>query len=70
MRDLVSGDWNVDTLMILTSKEHMAEVLALAWTWDAAQVESLHDEEVAYRLGVFPPGDQKILRVWWDYGKF
>lgn len=65
LRDISGGDWNVDTLMILSSGKNDGELELLAKSWEADEVDWLSDEEADRLLGSSPSWS-KVLRVWWD----
>ena len=65
LRDLPDGEWNVDTLYILSSGEDDAALESLALVWEADEVSWLPDDEASPRLGWWP-ASKRVLRCWWD----
>jgi hypothetical protein len=65
LRDLPDGEWNVDTLYVLSSGEDDAALEQLARAWNADEVSWLGEEDAARLLGESPP-EHRVLVVWWD----
>lgn len=65
LRDIDSGYWSIDTLMILSSGKDDDKLELLAKSWSADEVDWLSEEEAADKLGSWPT-KKRVLRVWWD----
>jgi hypothetical protein len=68
LRDLPHGDWNVDTLYILTSNQQNAEKLAeIFCTRSWGGMIDIHTDpgDVDSAIGGCEPG-QAIVAIWWD----
>ena len=59
LRDIPDNYWNVDTLFILAAEGKEEELMDLAKSWDADEVNWM----IKPSLG---GGDGKVLSVWWD----
>jgi len=59
LRDIADNYWNVDTLFILAAEGKEEELMDLAKSWDANEVNWM----IKPNLG---GGDGKVLSVWWD----
>jgi hypothetical protein len=65
LRDLPDGDYNVDTLYILSSGKDDNHLLAVAEGWPSDEVSWLSDDAAGKFLGCFP-ATGRVLRLWWD----
>ena len=65
LRDLPYGEWNVDTLYVLSSGQDDLALERLAAQWKADEVRWMSEDEAAQHLGESPP-QRRILVVWWD----
>jgi len=68
LRDLPHGEWNVDTLYILTRSKAMADKLAQIFNvrkWGGMVSVYADHEDVDNALGGAEPG-QAIVAIWWD----
>lgn len=69
LRDLPAGEWNVDTLFVLTKTLDKAKLLAQIAEdeeWEADDVVVYdNQEELKEKLGTSHP-DSFIVSVWWD----
>ena len=74
LRDLAGGYHHYDTLYILTDQEHAADLIALAHTWGADEVDICAGDDWADRwvnleMALGKPGAKNpnvVIRVWWD----
>lgn len=65
LRDMQFGEWNVDTLFILSSGKDDRRLEELAQTWRANEIGWLPDEQFD-RIRFKTMIDQRVLRIWWD----
>lgn len=66
LRDVASGFWNADTLMLLTTSEHAHRLAVLVCRWGADDVRWLEEAETARRLGRSAADGLQVLQVRWD----
>lgn len=65
LRDIKDGNWNVDTLYILSSGVDDEQLEVLAGSWHPDEVSWLTEEEALDLLGDDADAGT-VLRVWWD----
>lgn len=70
LRDIENGCWNVDTLMITPVKGKEMELIQLAHTWGADEVDWIGGEDACKMFGSYSTEQQanpyQVLRLWWD----
>ena len=74
LRDIAAGYWNVDALFVLPAPGREDELLALAQTWRADEVDWCDPTDASFvsynspKIGESFVGAkvEKMLRVWWD----
>jgi len=67
LRDIERDFWNTSSMFILAESGKESELLALAQTFKADEVDFLDRETTSRALGVSSAGyDPKVLRLWWD----
>lgn len=66
LRDIGEGDWNVDTLFVLTTPKREAELESIASNWCADETNFERGDGASRLLGLWGGEPQSILRVWWD----
>ena len=64
LRDLGQGDWNVDTLYVLSSGANDRLLRKLAHRWHADVVNWVSGAAAGRLLG--ESASARILEVWWD----
>lgn len=65
LRDISDDRWNVDTLFLLPQDGKADELMQLAETWGADEIDWIEGREADNLLGV-GGYNRRILRVWWD----
>lgn len=65
LRDMASGAWNVDTVMILSSQKDDTRLELVAERWDPDEVRWVEGREASELLGEFP-SRERILSVWFQ----
>lgn len=70
LRDISQSHWNVDTVYIIPVKGKEDELMKLAKTWRADEVNWMKGREACTFLGSWSMLDEKnnkhVLTVWWD----
>ena len=67
LRDLSVNRWSTDTLFILAADDASANRLKeLGEQWLADSVDIRGEEATGRELGIFPPGNRRIVEMWWD----
>ena len=64
LRDMKSGRFNGDTLYIIIVPGKENELLELAKTWGADEIDVIPKDKLFTLLGTNSP--MQLLRVWWD----
>lgn len=67
LRDLSANGWSTDTLFILAADDASANRLKeFGEQWLADSVDIRGEEATGRELGIFPPGNRRIVEMWWD----
>jgi len=69
LRDLADGQWNVDTLYLLSVEGREMELWSLAETWGADGLQWIGGDDAGELLGQWGSGLNsafQILAAWWD----
>ena len=67
LRYLRADRWAVDSLLILTTKEHLDALKArIKEHWRADEIEVVDREEVRWCMGLNVADNDVVLYLWWD----
>lgn len=70
LRDMPSGDWHFDTLMVTVPREKVSSFLEMIEAWDVDECDKVTfdlDDKETWRFGAGERhGEHAIYRLWWD----